>query len=54
MRGYQNRADVNAETFDSEGFMRTGDIVEIDNEGYIYILDRLKEVRRSAISSTFT
>lgn len=49
MNGYQNRPKVNAETFDEEGFMRTGDVVEIDGEGYIYILDRVKEVRISLI-----
>lgn len=44
MNGYQNRPKANAETFDEEGFMRTGDVVEIDSEGYVYILDRVKEV----------
>ncbi|KXN82190.1 4-coumarate--CoA ligase-like 7 [Leucoagaricus sp. SymC.cos] len=44
MRGYQNRPKVNAETFDDEGFMHTGDVVEIHSDGYIYILDRLKEI----------
>ncbi|KAF5356754.1 hypothetical protein D9756_006517 [Leucocoprinus leucothites] len=44
MLGYQDRPKVNAETFDSDGFMRTGDVVEINEMGYIYILDRLKEI----------
>lgn len=44
MLGYQNRPEANTETFDNEGFMRTGDIVEIDSDKYIYILDRVKEV----------
>jgi acyl-coenzyme A synthetase/AMP-(fatty) acid ligase len=30
--------------FDEEGFMKTGDIVYIDDDGYIYIVDRLKEL----------
>jgi long-subunit acyl-CoA synthetase (AMP-forming) len=44
MSGYQNRPKANAETFDEEGFMHTGDVVEINEKKYIYILDRLKEV----------
>ncbi|KAF9064540.1 hypothetical protein BDP27DRAFT_1333399 [Rhodocollybia butyracea] len=42
--GYHNRPDVNAEAFDNEGYMRTGDIVYIDKEGFLYIVDRVKEL----------
>jgi acyl-CoA synthetase (AMP-forming)/AMP-acid ligase II len=44
MIGYKDRPKVNADTFDSEGFMHTGDVVDIDDDGYIYVLDRVKEV----------
>lgn len=30
--------------FDSEGYVRTGDIGYYDEEGYFYIVDRLKEL----------
>ncbi|EKM76782.1 hypothetical protein AGABI1DRAFT_131074 [Agaricus bisporus var. burnettii JB137-S8] len=44
MLGYKDRPKFNAETIDSEGFMHTGDVVEIDDDGYIYVLDRVKEL----------
>jgi acyl-CoA synthetase (AMP-forming)/AMP-acid ligase II len=44
MIGYKDRPKVNADTFDSEGFMHTGDVVEVDDDGYIYVVDRVKEV----------
>lgn len=50
MLGYKDRPKFNAETIDSEGFMHTGDVVEIDDDGYIYVLDRVKEVRASSNS----
>jgi len=42
-RGYWNRPDAEAEAFDGEWF-RTGDAAVIDDEGYLYIVDRLKEL----------
>ncbi|KAI0031368.1 hypothetical protein K488DRAFT_86858 [Vararia minispora EC-137] len=42
--GYHNKHDADVEAFDNEGFMRTGDLVKVDDEGYIYVLDRVKEV----------
>lgn len=43
MRGYWNRPDADAEVF-IDGFLRTGDIAEIDEDGYIRIVDRLKDM----------
>jgi long-chain acyl-CoA synthetase len=46
MKGYWNRPDVTEEAFvtiDGERWLRTGDIARIDEEGYEYIIDRLKE-----------
>ena len=43
-RGYWNRPDANAETFLPGGWMRTGDVAYLDAEGYLYIVDRIKDL----------
>jgi long-chain acyl-CoA synthetase len=44
MKGYWNLPDKTAEFFDSEGFFLTGDIAEIDEDGFIRITDRKKDI----------
>ncbi|HEX6357454.1 long-chain fatty acid--CoA ligase [Actinophytocola sp.] len=44
MRGYRNAPDKTAETFDADGWLHTGDIAEIDADGYVKIVDRKKEL----------
>ncbi|WP_454741911.1 class I adenylate-forming enzyme family protein [Cupriavidus necator] len=44
MQGYLNRPDATAETMDAEGFLHTGDLAYMDNDGYIYVVDRLKDM----------
>jgi len=44
MRGYWNRPDETAQVLFADGFLRTGDIGRIDNEGYVYIEDRKKDM----------
>ncbi len=44
MKGYLNNPDATNITIDSEGWLHTGDIAELDDAGHIYIVDRLKEL----------
>ncbi|XVF11566.1 hypothetical protein REPUB_Repub08aG0038800 [Reevesia pubescens] len=44
MKGYVGDDKATAETLDSEGWLKTGDICYFDSEGFLYIVDRLKEL----------
>lgn len=44
MSGYYNDPEANKRTFTPDGFVRTGDIGYIDNDGYVFIVDRVKEL----------
>ena len=42
-KGYVQSA-LDAESFDAEGFFRTGDLVSVDAEGFLHIVGRLKDI----------
>jgi len=44
MLGYRNDPEKTAETIDPEGWLHTGDIGQIDDDGYLTIVDRKKEI----------
>ncbi|MEM6746424.1 MAG: class I adenylate-forming enzyme family protein [Pseudomonadota bacterium] len=44
MKGYLNNAEASAEAFFPDGWFRTGDVGVIDENGYLTIMDRLKDM----------
>uniref|UniRef100_A0A1I8A4K2 AMP-binding domain-containing protein n=1 Tax=Steinernema glaseri TaxID=37863 RepID=A0A1I8A4K2_9BILA len=44
MLGYLNRPQATAEVIDDSGWLRTGDIGYVDKSGFLFIVDRLKEL----------
>ncbi|HEY5338534.1 MAG TPA: fatty acid--CoA ligase [Rhizomicrobium sp.] len=44
MAGYWNMPEATAKTIDKDGWLRTGDAGYIDEDGYIYIHDRVKDM----------
>jgi acyl-CoA synthetase (AMP-forming)/AMP-acid ligase II len=44
MKGYHNRPDATAEAVTADGWFRTGDIGRVDEGGYVFVEDRLKDM----------
>ncbi|XP_042001887.1 4-coumarate--CoA ligase-like 6 [Salvia splendens] len=44
MKGYLNNIDATMLALDKDGWLHTGDIVYFDQDRYLYVIDRLKEV----------
>ena len=44
MVGYWNRDDATAQTVAADGWLRTGDAGYLDEDGYLFVVDRLKDM----------
>jgi long-chain acyl-CoA synthetase len=47
-QGYWHKPQANAECFDAEGWFYTGDIARFDEDGFLYITDRKKELLKTS------
>jgi OPC-8:0 CoA ligase-1 len=44
MKGYLGNVGATAATIDSDGWLRTGDLCYFDEDGFVFIVDRIKEL----------
>jgi acyl-CoA synthetase (AMP-forming)/AMP-acid ligase II len=44
MEGYHNKPDATSEAITADGWFRTGDIGRVDEEGFVFVEDRLKDM----------
>ena len=44
MKGYWNKPDATADVMTADGFLRTGDVGYMDEDGFVFIVDRTKDM----------
>lgn len=44
MQGYVGNRELTADTIMPDGYLKTGDIGYIDDDGFVFLVDRLKEM----------
>ncbi len=47
-KAYWNKPEASAESFDAEGWFRTGDVARIDGDGFLFITDRKKDLLKTS------
>ncbi|MES2222692.1 MAG: long-chain fatty acid--CoA ligase [Acidobacteriota bacterium] len=47
-QGYWNKPEANAECFDADGWFMTGDVARFDDDGFLYITDRKKDLLKTS------
>lgn len=47
-QGYWNKPEATAESFDTEGWFLTGDVARFDEDGFLYITDRKKDLLKTS------
>jgi fatty-acyl-CoA synthase len=53
MKGYWRKPDATAATVNSDGWLRTGDAGYLDEDGYLYIQDRIKDMIISGAENVY-
>jgi long-chain acyl-CoA synthetase len=48
MLGYLNQEELTKNTIDSEGWLHTGDVAHLDEDGYLFIKSRLKDIFKTS------
>jgi long-chain acyl-CoA synthetase len=48
MQGYLNNPELTAQTIDKDGWLHTGDVGHIDDQGYLYVNSRKKEIFKTS------
>ncbi|KAF3941264.1 S-dihydroxybenzoyltransferase [Dactylella cylindrospora] len=48
MKGYFNKPEATADTITPDGWLKTGDVAYVDDDGYFYIVDRKKELIKTS------
>lgn len=54
MKEYWNRPDETEKVMDAEGFFHTGDVGYIDEDGYVFIVDRIKDMINASGMKVFS
>ena len=44
MHSYVNNPEATANAFDSQGYYKTGDLLYVDEHGFFFFVDRIKEI----------